>query len=169
VDEFRNEQVPERSIPHLADEHFEAADKNLLRMSLTVLGIVAVGIVLAAVVLAILTSSRWPVAVGGVLLALTGLAAAFRAIEVRHIGYQVRSHDVSYRRGFLFRTVSTVPFVRVQHAKTRQGPIERRYGLATLDVNSAGPDIHIQGLPVAVAERLKAYVLERAGNLVEPT
>jgi membrane protein YdbS with pleckstrin-like domain len=63
--------------------------------------------------------------------------------------------------------VETVPFVRVQHARISQGPIERSFGLATLEVNSAGPDLHIHGLPADDAERLKIVVVERAGDLAE--
>jgi len=67
----------------------------------------------------------------------------------------------------LTKRVSTVPFVRVQHARIRQGPVQRRFGLATLEINSAGPDLRIQGLAGDTADRLKALVVERAGDLAE--
>ena len=44
-----------------------------------------------------------------------------------------------------------------------------RFGIATLEVNSAGPDLQIEGLATDTAERLKALVVERAGDLVEDT
>ena len=88
-------------------------------------------------------------------------------IRDRNIGYQVREHDLSYRRGVLTKTVSTVPFVRVQHARVTQGPVERAFGIAKLAVNSAGPDLHISGLSFDDAERLRAIVVERAGDLIE--
>ena len=49
----------------------------------------------------------------------------------------------------------------------RQGPIERLFGLATLGINSAGPDLAIAGLGIDDATRLRALVVERAGDLIE--
>ena len=90
-------------------------------------------------------------------------------IEVRHLAYQVREQDVSYRSGVLVKKVATVPFVRVQHARIRQGPLQRRFGLASVEVNSAGPDLMIKGLAADQAEQLKQLVVERAGDLEEET
>ena len=79
--------------------------------------------------------------------------------------WQVREHDISYRRGVLVRSVQTLPFVRVQHTRITRSLVQRRFGLSTLHVNTAGPDIAIEGLAADDAERLKALVVERAGDL----
>lgn len=169
--QFANEPVPQAVLPQFSDTHFEQVDRNLLRISLGALGLFGAAVAIGSIVISILVTSRsWiPLAVGAGVLGLTAIAAGLRTLDIRHMGYQIRSHDLTYRRGFISQTVSTVPYVRVQHARTRQGPIERRFGIATLEVNSAGPDVRIEGLPTDVAERIKAFVLERAGNLVEPT
>lgn len=86
---------------------------------------------------------------------------------MKNLGYQVREHDLSYRHGILVKTVETVPFVRVQHARVTQGPIQRAFGIANLAVSSAGPDLNIAGLGFEEAERLRAVVVERAGALTE--
>ena len=116
----------------------------------------------------IVQSRPWiPLLVMAIMLSLTAVTAVLKVLEVRNIGYQVRDHDLSYRSGVLVKTVETVPFVRVQHARISQGPIQRSFGLATLEVNSAGPDLQIHGLPAEDAERLKVVVVERAGDLAE--
>ena len=169
VHRFVNEPTLTESLPELADESFVAVDKNLLRVSLLGFGAAALLVLVAAVLLFRLTEAPWwlPVAGGGGLIALIGLMAVLRVLEVRNIAYQVRTHDISYRSGVLVKTVSSVPFVRVQHARIRQGPIHRRFGLASLEVSSAGPDLQIHGLQTDTAERLKVLVVQRAGDLVE--
>lgn len=164
-----NEALTPAQLPVLSDEDFVPVHPSYLKVSLSAMALFA-GLVVVAVVVAtaLMSSGRWlPAVGGGVLLVLTAAAAIARIVEVRHIAYLVRERDVSYRRGVFVRSVSTVPYVRVQHARIRRGPVERRFGLATLEVNSAGPDLRIQGLGIEEAERLKALVVEHAGDLVE--
>ncbi len=166
---FTNEPVDVSGLPQLADEHFVPVHPNFLRVSLIGSVVFALIVIVVGVVTAVLVPSyTWiPLVVMAVLLALTALGAAMTVLEVRNIAYQVRQHDLSYRTGVLTRTVETVPFVRVQHARVTHGPIQRAFGLATLAVNSAGPDLDIAGLGAEDAERLRALVVERAGELVE--
>lgn len=78
-------------------------------------------------------------------------------------GWLVRDHDISSRSGVLTRRLSTVPFARVQNVSVRQSLRDRLFEIATLDVFTAGADLHISGLAVDDAERLRLLVLERAG------
>ena len=163
-----NEPIAVSTLPRLDNDNFVSVDPNWLRVSLIGISLFAATVLAGGVVLWFLIEFSWVLvaAVAG-LLALSALSAGARILEVRHIAYQVRDHDLSYRSGVLTKRVSTVPFVRVQHARIRQGPVERRFDLATLEVNSAGPDLQIHGLTGHDAERLKALVVERAGDLVE--
>lgn len=167
--DFSNEPIDVADIPTLDASAFVSMHPNLLRVALIGRGVLAaIAIVVGAVVATLVPSRSWiPLLVAGVVIALVALSAALKVVEVRNIAYQVREHDLSYRSGVLVKTVETVPFVRVQHARISQGPIQRRFDLATLEVNSAGPDLHIHGLGSGDAERLKVLVVERAGELIE--
>jgi uncharacterized protein len=171
VDEtaFTNEPVDVSGLPQLAAENFVAVHPNFLRVSLIGRAVFAVIVIVGGVVTTTLVpSNQWiPLLVMAVLLVLAALSAGLAVLEVRNTAYQVRQHDLSYRTGVVTRTVKTVPFVRVQHARVTQGPVQRAFGLATLAVNSAGPDLDIAGLGADDAERLRALVVERAGELVE--
>jgi len=60
--------------------------------------------------------------------------------------------------GLLIRRRTYVPFGRVQHIDVTQGPIERRYGLATLTLHTAGTraaTVALPGLERATADRLR--------------
>ncbi len=80
-------------------------------------------------------------------------------------GYDMGADRLRIARGILFRTDTVVPFGRVQHLDVTQGPIERRYGLATLTLYTAGThndSVSLPGLPhaqaVAMREAIRAHV-----------
>lgn len=78
--------------------------------------------------------------------------------------YALRERDLTYQSGWIWWSETAVPFNRIQHCEIEQGPIEKLYGLATLEVYTAGKnssDLSIGGLERQVAERLKDYILGR--------
>lgn len=77
--------------------------------------------------------------------------------------YSLRALDLHYTSGLFFRKVVSQPITRIQHIELKRGPIERKVGLATLQVFSAGGDMHtfqIPGLPVETAQQLRQYILQ---------
>ena len=98
---------------------------------------------------------------------LVVLVTIARRIEVHHMGFLVREQDVSFRSGVISRTVATAPFARVQHVAIHRGPLDRRFGLATLQMRTAGGSISIPGLRAELAETLKQLVADRASELAE--
>jgi membrane protein YdbS with pleckstrin-like domain len=76
--------------------------------------------------------------------------------------YTLRELDLHYTSGLFFKTVVSQPITRIQHIELKRGPIERKVGLATLQVFSAGGDMHtfqIPGLPVETAQQLRQFIL----------
>ncbi len=71
------------------------------------------------------------------------------------------------KRGVWWHTESFIPRARIQHTDVNQGPIERRYGLASLKVFTAGTqisEIEVPGLIHADALALRDQLLGRAGH-----
>ena len=62
----------------------------------------------------------------------------FPARRVSRWGYRIGEGQLRVARGWLFRTDTIVPFVRVQHIDVGQGPIERWFGLSHLIVHTSG-------------------------------
>jgi membrane protein YdbS with pleckstrin-like domain len=90
--------------------------------------------------------------------ALAWFAERWPAVEYRHISYMLDSNGVEIRTGVFWRKVITVPRPRVQHTDVSQGPLQRRYGLGTLSVYTAGSEyarVDLPGLdhPTALAIR----------------
>lgn len=97
----------------------------------------------------------------------TTLLLAWRAhrwpvLEYRHTSYRVDALGIEIRRGVYWRVVIHVPRSRVQHTDVSQGPVERRFGLGTLVIYTAGTDyarVDIAGLEHGVALRLRDQLL----------
>ncbi|RXJ74416.1 hypothetical protein CS022_02070 [Veronia nyctiphanis] len=80
----------------------------------------------------------------------------------KRIGFSLREQDISVRSGLVFRSIITQPMLRVQHVELTRGPIERKAGLATLEVFSAGGDsgtFSIPGLPEEKAKEIRQFIL----------
>ena len=87
-----------------------------------------------------------------------------RAYE--HTTYRVDPEGIEIQRGVYWRVAIHVPRSRVQHSDVSQGPLERRYGLGTLVIYTAGTDharVDLAGLEHGVALRLRSQLLP-SGN-----
>lgn len=103
------------------------------------------------------------------------LLAAFFAMRLppRRYGawrYQLGADALRLERGVMFRSESVVPYTRIQHVDTNQGPIERSLGLASVTVHTASgssSSLTIPGLLPSDAEALREQLAQLAG-MVEP-
>ena len=84
------------------------------------------------------------------------------AISYRFSSYRVDQAGIEIRHGVYWRTITNLPRSRVQHTDVSQGPLERRYGLGTLVVYTAGTahsKVTVSGLDFDVARRIRAHLL----------
>ncbi|HST61421.1 MAG TPA: PH domain-containing protein [Longimicrobium sp.] len=85
----------------------------------------------------------------------------------RHFVFRVGPADVRVAHGWLWRTESVVLHSRIQHVDTRQGPVERMMGLATVVIftaGSVGAMVAIPGLATARAEALRDELVRLSGT-----
>lgn len=85
-------------------------------------------------------------------------AVAWPPIAHRYKEYRLAPRVLEIRRGVLWRERIAVPRSRVQHIDVKQGPIERRFGLATLVTYTAGTQhsaVAMPGLDHDLALRLR--------------
>ncbi len=75
----------------------------------------------------------------------------------RSWGYAEREDDLIVTRGLLFRHVSVVPYGRMQFIDVTAGPIDRAFGLATVQLHTAvaATDARIPGLIRVDADALR--------------
>jgi uncharacterized protein len=106
-------------------------------------------------------------AVAGEPTAASATAAAFLTVAVvfyaglhgryRAWGYAEREDDLLVRRGVMVRRLSVVPYGRMQFVDVTAGPVDRMFGLATVQLHTAAAatDARIPGLTVEEAHRLR--------------
>lgn len=74
--------------------------------------------------------------------------------------YEIREREVDLQRGFISVTRTLVPMARVQHVDTRQGPLQRRYGLATVVFYTAAGANEIPQLASSTAAEVRDRIAE---------
>ena len=76
-------------------------------------------------------------------------------------GFAAGEDELTVQHGLMIRSVTIVPFGRVQHIDVAQGPIQRMLGLATLVLNTAGTRgaaVRLPGLLHAQAEEMREQI-----------
>lgn len=104
------------------------------------------------------------VVAGVVMLAWRAIRAPFAA---RRWGYAERDEDVYLTRGLMSRSLTCVPYGRMQLVEVNSGPIERLFGLATVSMITASSSgaIMIPGLELADAEAVRDRFINRGKHL----
>ena len=85
--------------------------------------------------------------------------------RTRALGYALESNHLMARRGIVFRSMSSMPYGRIQYVDVDSGPLERMCGVARLTVRTAGTTtgtMVLFGIPLNVAEELRADLVRRA-------
>ncbi len=83
--------------------------------------------------------------------------------QVRAIGYAERDDDLLIRKGVMFKSMVVVPYGRMQYVDVEAGPLDRKLGLAKVQLHTAsvGTDAQIPGLPPDEAARLRDRLASR--------
>lgn len=132
---------------------------------LTAAGFAAGAIVAAAVCQANGWWSFWTTALVVVLAALA-VAVLVSIPPTNRYDYEsnqfsISGRDVRIRKGWIFRSMTTVPYNRVQHVDTKQGPVLRAFGLMTVQVCTAAGEHEIEGLDIDEAHRVIDLIAAR--------
>ena len=106
-------------------------------------------VVVAAAVFSFRMPVLWPfvpllVAIGGF-----GLSWFWPSLSYQHLRYGVDETGIAIESGVIWRSRIALPRVRIQHTDVSQGPMQRRYGVGTLKLYTAGSrhtKIELEGL-----------------------
>jgi uncharacterized protein len=164
--EHSNPQIMTDQLPSIEDVIFEKAHPKSRINDYIVLAIIAIILLSTYMVIAFFVEDTlfempW---IGFAILGFTAILGMWIWLinrDYQYTGFALRSHDIIYKTGVLFRSTAVVPFNRVQHCELNQGPISRYLKLNSLTIYTAGgssSDISIDGLTVETAQRLKQYI-----------
>lgn len=171
---FTNPEIAVEELPSAAQVEWQALDRRYV-MRLQIKALVSGAVALGALLIARLPGMPIPLGAPYALAwIVVGIFVAFGLLwpiwSVPRKRYAVRDKDILYRSGVFWQSVTAIPFNRMQHVETSSTPLDRRFGLATLQLftaGGAGGDLKMHGLPADIAERLRTFVLERIGDDTE--
>ncbi len=84
------------------------------------------------------------------------------AIRWRRWRYDVLEHEIDLQHGVFIVTRTLIPMTRVQHVDTEQGPLLRRFKMATVSISTAATVHKIPALTLEVADSLRDRIAELA-------
>lgn len=166
--DFLNEPFDTRLLPRAEDVPFIPVERSYLTVIRIELAITsAILLVVGAVLIFSIDSLQrpsWILGIGGGWLVLTICYFFFQSKSFERKAYSLRDKDIIYRSGWIVQSISTCPFNRIQHSSVNTGFFERKYGLATLVLYTAGTndaDIQIPGLKESDAYAIKAWITQK--------
>ncbi len=169
---FTNQQIDVSALPQIQDVTWSPLNKKYLPISL--IGTWIFGLILCGIFLGVnltntdLIEADWVVwGVSGGIILLFVLISIVSILGFKHKAYALREHDILYKSGLIFRKTIALPYNRVQHSEINQGPIERNFDLAQLEVFTAGgsnSDLVIPGLLNEDAQRIKTFIMAKSAN-----
>jgi membrane protein YdbS with pleckstrin-like domain len=141
-----------------ADATWTSVEPALAAVRRLILGIAVVVVAVAACVVLGLTAPAWTLAlpiVPGVVVGALGWVMIGR--NQRSWRYAERDLDLLVSHGVMFRSLVVVPYGRMQYVDLQSGPLQRAFGISTVELHTATPqtDAQIPGLRPDDAARLR--------------
>jgi hypothetical protein len=93
---------------------------------------------------------------------ISGLILFFSILAFKKKAFAFRNHDVIYRSGIISTNTMVIPYNRVQHVALHEGFISRIFGLAKVEIFTAGgnaSDLEIPGIAKEEAENIKQLLM----------
>jgi membrane protein YdbS with pleckstrin-like domain len=88
------------------------------------------------------------------------LAVVIPDLRWRRWRYEIREDEVDLQRGIVWVSRTLVPLARIQHVDTQSGPLQRRFGLATVVFYTAAGANRIPELSAPVAAEVRDRIAE---------
>jgi uncharacterized protein len=119
--------------------------------------------ILTAVVIFLLHSFKGPFWISVLLIGIELISTylfifLFPSIKWKRWRYDVRDEEIELQEGIFIVKRTLIPMIRVQHVDTVQGPILRKYQLASVIVNTAATSHEIPALEESEAQRLRRFI-----------
>lgn len=169
--DFSNQQIEESELPSVLDINYRSVQKKHRTVSIIASTIFSLIILAIPLTINILSGETWffdhAIYILSGWLLFYGLLILVSFKGYAHKGYALRERDIIFKKGWIWRSSTIVPFNRIQHTEIDQGPIERLFDLSVLKIYTAGgssSDLKIPGLLPDTANRLKDYIQLKVGK-----
>ncbi len=165
----------DKQVPSHEDLSFEPLEKKYLlvkRISFIVSYLIFVAVFSIAFYWIEVLQNLWIIVMAGNFFLLWGIFYwVADGLSFRVSGYALREHDLHYKTGWWIRKIRIVAFNRVQHLSVEASLLERRYGLASVAIYTAGSaqaDFKVRGLSTQAAQELKELINQKVNGTGKP-
>ncbi|MDE5795041.1 MAG: PH domain-containing protein [Muribaculaceae bacterium] len=159
-----NFKINAEYITPIAQIEFEHLDEKYKKAQ--VIGIFLTYIVLMGLcLLLLLADSIWWCISFEIALAIAlaiNLSIVSKAYQIK--GYALREYDITYRSGFIFTKITTIPYSRLQQVTIKQNPISKFCRLYTVEIVNGTQglsSLNIPGFPESTAKQIKNLLTEK--------
>ncbi len=87
-------------------------------------------------------------------------------VSFNNRSYAIRTQDIMYKHGILSRLTTVIPLNRIQHIAINEGVFLRMFGLAQLQIFTAGSgltDLKLSGITKEDAEKFRELIINKIG------
>ena len=164
---FINTPIDITQIPTAETISFQTLQKNYRKVLLIEWAIATTILIAAAVTFYFISQEKkalYHLLIAGAIVTISSIYFLFQQKKFPLAGYAVRDFDVCYKSGWLTRSLRICPYNRIQNCTVQSGPLERKYGLASLIIYTAGSDggdVKIPGLIQNEADSLRQFILQK--------
>lgn len=161
---FTNKIISPNELPSILEVTFHPLEKDyLLVRRISFLITVGIFLVLAILLYYLVDEIQEPVFIIAITLFILFSILSYVSISLsfKYSGFALREKDLLFRSGWFVRKTRVVVRDRIQHVSVQSGPIERRFGLSSVSVFTAGSseaDFTIKGITKQTAQRIKEWI-----------
>ncbi|HCQ12277.1 PH domain-containing protein [Flavobacterium sp.] len=165
MEEFTNDTIDTKQLPRYESVELTSLHKNYWKVLLISNAIIfsIIAIVMIFLWMNIEDSQEFsPFLVFGIFLVIVNGSFFLNRISFKKKAYAFRNHDVIYRSGLIATNTMVIPYNRVQHVALHEGFLSRYFGLAKVEIFTAGgtaSDIEIPGIAKEEAENIKQLLM----------
>ncbi|RTY87320.1 PH domain-containing protein [Flavobacterium sp. RSP49] len=166
MENFTNETIDTGQLPKFEKVTFMNLHPKYIRVVLINLALFIGILILVPILISTfkpeLFSGRVWLIIGAVIPVFSALLVVFSIIGFHKKGFAFREHDVLFRHGIIATNTVVIPYNRVQHVALHEGLISRYFGLAKIEIFTAGgnsSDIEIPGIEKEQAENIKQLLM----------
>lgn len=164
MENFTNEIIDTSQLPKFEEVQFTALHPNYWKVTLISCFILIVficfGMMLGLIFIKEL--SEFQLELISLTTVLIVFILLFSRIAFRKKRFAFRNHDVLFRHGIIATNTIVIPYNRIQHVALHEGLVSRCFGLAKIEIFTAGgssSDIEIPGIEKEQAENIKQLLM----------
>lgn len=87
--------------------------------------------------------------------------------EYKQWSYRINEEEIFFKEGVFFTRSVTIPIVRIQNIKLKEGPINRMFNLASVQIGTAGGEFEIPNLNKSEVEKIIEFLRKKINENVK--